>query len=302
MKQEILAIIKEYWYFSIVFFLLNIVILYPLSVKILFYFNRRTLEGLGNRRNRKSVARNLQARFRKFVSKYDKGEIYSSYYNTIKAKLRKSGYRNIYAPIYYMLLKYLMPVAAFFIVLPVNYPDIIRPLILSGFLFAAVEIVVYSKKKDLNMRFRRYIYKIFRYLHNQISSGVSVADAIKTVYRVVHDKQIQYTLIELAARFELTSDIDYALEIFNEYFDCEEVDTLCLAIKQGIETGDNKDLLIRQEGFMFSKYFSYIQAETDRANLKSLAAAFLFVLILVIMVSVPLLQEGAEGLSNIFVN
>lgn len=302
MFQELQMFLFKYWYISISLFLLNLFIAQPIAVNLLVYFNRYSLEGLGSRRIRKSVAIGFKERIRGYLVKYDKGELRSSFYEKLKVKMRKSGYKNIFAPVIYLFFKYVLPAIMFLIVSIFNYPDIIGSIIVAVFVFISTEVVVYTKKKDLNMRFRKYIYKIYRYLHNQISSGVSISDAVKTVYKVVHDKQIQHTLIEFAARYELTSDIDYSIEVFNKSFESDEVETLCLAIKQGIETGDNKDLLLRQERFMFSKYFSYIQAETDRSNLKSLAAALLFVFILVIMVSVPLIQEGAEGLSNIFIN
>ena len=302
MIQDIQLILFKYWYFAAALLILNLILVYPFTVKILVYFNRYTLEGLGGRRIRKSLSFGLKERIRSVLTKYDKGEIKSRYYERLKLKLKKSGYRSVFAPVLYLFFKFGVPLIMFLAVFSIKYPEVIGAVVVAVSIYASIEIVVYTKKKDLNMRFRKYIYKIYRYLHNQISSGVSISDAIKTVYKVVHDKQIQYNLIEFAARYELTSNIDYAIEVFSNSFESDEVETLCLAIKQGIETGDNKDLLLRQERFMFSKYFSYIQAETDRSSLKSLAAALLFVLILVVMVSVPLLQEGAEGLSNIFIN
>lgn len=296
------SFITNYWYFSAGFFILNLVMVYPIAVKILFYLNRMSIEGMGDRRIKKSTVLGIRDRFKSFLIEYDKRDNRLAYYDKLKLKVRKSGYRSIYAPVVYLFAKIIVPIIIVIIGFVLNRFQMAMGILGALIVYTTIEIFMNMKKRDLNMRFRKYIYKIYRYLHNQVSSGVMVSDAIKTVYKVVQDKQIQKTLIELSARYALTSNIEDSLEVFYSTFGNEEVETLCLAIKQGIDTGDNKDILLRQENYMFSKYFSYIQAETDRSSFKSLVAALLFILILMVMISVPLIQEGAEGITNIFIN
>ncbi|NTV90110.1 MAG: hypothetical protein HGA22_07090, partial [Clostridiales bacterium] len=89
--------------------------------------------------------------------------------------------------------------------------------------------------------------------------------------------------IRTAAKYELTLDIDESLEEFRENFDAYEAEMLCTALRQGIETGDNSELLARQEDMMFKKYFNYIQAETDNCKNRSLLSAGMFTAVVVLM-------------------
>jgi hypothetical protein len=165
-----------------------------------------------------------------------------------------------------------------------------------------IEAVVASNKRRVNLRFQKHIYKIYKYLHNQISSGVKPTDAVRTVYEVTDDRELRGILVKLAARYELTLDIDIALEEFRSNFDTHEAETLCIALKQGIDTGDNKDLLARQEDIMFKKYFNYIQAETDSCRNRGVAAAAVYVAIVAVMIIVPLLDEVGQAVGKIFIN
>ena len=139
-------------------------------------------------------------------------------------------------------------------------------------------------------------------MHNQISSGVKPTDAIRSVYEVIEEKELRSTLVRLAARYELTLDIDTSLDEFRADFDAHEAETLCIALKQGVDTGDNKELLARQEDVMFKKYFNYIQAETDSCRNRSIAAAAVFVSIVVVMIIVPMLNEMGQAVGKIFIN
>jgi hypothetical protein len=125
---------------------------------------------------------------------------------------------------------------------------------------------------------------------------------VRTVYETTDDSEIRDVLIRLAARYELTLDIDNALEELRSSFDSHEAETLCLALKQGVETGDNKELLAKQEDIMFKKYFNYIQAETDSCRNRGVAAAAVFVAIIAVMIIIPMLDELSQAIGKIFIN
>jgi hypothetical protein len=161
---------------------------------------------------------------------------------------------------------------------------------------------VSARKKEVNLKFQRYIYKIYKYLHNQISSGIKVTDAIRSVYEIIDDRELKDIMMQMAASYELSLDIDKALLEFKSNFEAHEAETLCVALKQGILTGDNQELLARQEDIMFKKYFNYIQAETDSCKTRCVIAVVMFMSIVVVMISVPLFNDVSEALSRIFVN
>ncbi len=106
--------------------------------------------------------------------------------------------------------------------------------------------------------------------------------------------------IRMAARYELTGDIDLSLEELRSTYEGEESDSFCVAVRQGILTGDNSKLLAIQEDIMFKKYFNYIQAETDSLKNKYLAVAVIFVAIIVIMIIIPMFLEAFGALGEVF--
>ncbi|MGE5613932.1 MAG: type II secretion system F family protein [Bacillota bacterium] len=217
-------------------------------------------------------------------------------------KMRKAGYRGKYAAIIYLLARYVFSPLLFLAAFIINFPDFIRAAALVVLVNAIMEAVISSNKRKISLRFQKYIYKIYKYLHNQVSSGIKPTDALKSAYEVTADRELREILVRLAARYELTLDIDSALEEFRSNFDMHEAETLCIALKQGVETGDNKELLAKQEDIMFKKYFNYIQAETDNCKNRSLAAATVFVAIVAVMIIVPLLNEMWRAIGNIFIN
>lgn len=222
-------------------------------------------------------------------------------YQKAEAKMRKAGYRGEHAAMLYLMVRFLLSPLVFIVAFVLNYPDLIRPLAVVVLINTVMESVISTGRRKINLRFQKYIYKIYKYLHNQITSGVKPTDAVRSLYEVTDDKELGAILMRLAARYELTLDIDTALEEFRSNFDVHEAETLCIALKQGIDTGDNKELLAKQEDVMFKKYFSYIQAETDSCRSRSVAACAVFVVIVAVMIIVPMLMEVNQAIGNIFI-
>jgi len=273
-----------------------------LAKKLELVSQNRLMEALGNRISSHSLYSRCVYLVSRTIKEYERRDKKAGFYLKARIKMKKSGYSGEYAAAVYLFVKYILTALLFLTALLLNYPDIVRPAAMVILLQVIVELVVGSEKRKINLKFQKYIYKIYKYLHNQISSGVKVTDAVKTVYEVIDDKQLRSVLIRLAASYELTLDIDSALEDFRGNFDINEAETLCVALKQGLETGDNQELLARQEDVMFKKYFNYIQAETDSCRTRSLLAVAMFTAIVVIMIIVPLFNDMAAAVGKIFVN
>ncbi len=263
---------------------------------------KRIIEAMGGRNTSSSLYGRCLLYVSRTVREYDRREKKAGVYVKAGIKLRRAGYRGEYAPAIYLLLKYVAIPLFFIISAAANYPDL-KASAAASLLFAAImEMVISAGRRKIDLKLQRYIYKIYKYLHNQVSSGIKVTDAVKTVYEVIEDRELRGILIRLAARYELSLDIDTALEEFKASFAVHEAETLCVALKQGIETGDNQELLARQEDVMFKKYFNYIQAETDGCKTRSMIAAAMFTAVVVIMIVVPLFNDAADAVGKIFIN
>lgn len=264
--------------------------------------SRQVGEAMGDRNSHLSFYRRCALLAARALKDYEKREKKASVYVKAVEKMKKAGYTSEYSAAIYLFLKYGLATMLFILAFSVNYPNFIGPAAVYAAVRAVIEIVVAGGRRRVNLKFQKYIYKIYKYLYNQISSGVKVTDAIRTVYDVIEDTELKKVLVRMAAVYELTLDIDAALVEFRSNFAVHEAETLCVALKQGIETGDNQDLLARQEDIMFKKYFNYIQAETDSCRNRSVAAAAVFIAIVVIMIIVPMLNDVSAAVGRIFVS
>mgnify|MGYP005848800281 CR=1 FL=1 len=300
--KEIFDFAASHRIFCCVIFVLNFAALSSAAEKIILRFNRHILEASAGRCGERSLYGRCVSFAKHAVDSCAKNGKVSGFYGRIKDRMKKSGYEGEYAAALYLLLKYIVPPVVFATLLAVKFPDIAGPFVLSLSLFAIVEAVAAMEKKKHNMKLQRCIYKVYKYLHNQISSGVKVTDAVKTMHEAADDREIKNIMIRIAAVYELTMDMDSALGELKSSFDSQEVETLCTALKQGVLTGDSGELLERQENVMFNRYFNHIQAETDGCRIKSAIAAAVFAAIVVIMIAVPMLNEIGEAAGKIFVN
>ena len=302
LTEYILKLIGENPAFFIIIGAANAALSILISKMLHRYRSKRVSEALGGRNQDISLYKRCRVAAARALAACDKRMGKGGIYKRAREKLRKAGFKSEYNVILYLAVRYAVSPAVFAAAFLLNYPDIIRPLASVVLINSVMETVISSKKKKISLRLQKCVYKVYKYLYNQVSSGVKPTDAVRSAYEVIDDAELKGMFIRLAARYELTLDIDSALEEFRSSFDAHEAETLCVALKQGVDTGDNTDLLARQEDIMFKKYFNYIQAETDSCRNKSVAAAAVFVAIVAVMIIVPLLGEVSQAVGKIFIN
>ncbi|MEM1724711.1 MAG: type II secretion system F family protein [Thermoplasmata archaeon] len=227
---------------------------------------------------------------------------YSDIYEKISSKLKKAGFYGISAVFIYLILIFILPLIMLISTLIFYRANILNNLFLIAAFICVIEVYVFYKKKQYTLKFNKNAYKIYKFIHNQVSSGVKPTDAVSTVFEVVDEPDIRKTLMRLAARYKLTGDLESSLCELTDRFDTHEAHTLCVALKQGVDTGDNTELLKRQEEVMFNRYFAYIQAETDSLVYKSILAAVFFTGIIIIMIALPMFKDVQDGIGRIFTN
>ncbi|MBI9013373.1 MAG: type II secretion system F family protein [Clostridiales bacterium] len=155
------------------------------------------------------------------------------------------------------------------------------------------------KKKKQIIEFNGY--KIFKFLLNQISSGILVSDAIKSMYRIVEDPELRQCLIDVSAYYSKTSDLIKSLEILKRQYKSMEVDTLCIAIEQGIYTGTNYETLKRMEALLFKRYIYQIKLETKWRKKKSILSVILLCTVMILMIAIPVVMDMMKAFNQIFI-
>lgn len=252
-----------------------------------------------NGKIKEAKGRRLIQNREKIVEKIKKGG-WKNYFESMEKKAGKHGFSGENKAINYGMVILGLPLGAFVLTMIFNGASFAKSVkaLLIAILFTQINIL--QRKRSLTVALQKHGYKIYKYLNNQITSGIKVTDAIKNIYEVIDDSLLKEIFIKMAARYELTGDIDISLEELANTYEGEEADSFCVAVRQGILTGDNSKLLAIQEDIMFKKYFNYIQAETDNLKSKYLAIAVVFVAIIVIMIIIPMFLEAFGALEDVF--
>lgn len=202
----------------------------------------------------------------------------------------------------YIIAQYLLPITLFTLILLKLKADSF-PLILLPFLYYVSNRAKFKKiKQKRHLSFQKNTYKIYKFIHNQVSSGVRPHDCVMGLYDVIEDKYFKRSLINMSAMYSQTSDIDLSLEEITSVYPGIDAVMLCSAIKQGINIGSNMETIERQEKLAFNKYFIYIKSETEKIRFKGVLSISLFAFIIILLISVPLLYEMKEATTKIFIN
>lgn len=159
---------------------------------------------------------------------------------------------------------------------------------------------LYKRKKRKAKVIAYYGYKIFKFLINQTSSGIKVSDALQDLYQIVDDEELRQHLIDVSACYGHTADLHQALDVLKVHYKGVEVQTLCVAIQQGIDTGCNYETLIKMEGLLFKKYIYQIQKDTILRKKRGVLATLYLCIIVVLMVAVPIVLDMLTAFDKIF--
>jgi hypothetical protein len=275
----------------IILVILNIIIVFSIKDKIVFFLNSDYGKGYYGRGLRKydSFKEISSDRLRK-----------TSYFEKEKNKVVRAGFGEDKAVIVYIFIKYFFSIFLGIVGVITNYPDIYKGMLIFLIIFIASEFVVESEIKRNNRIFQKNAYKIYKFLNNQVSSGIRISEALKNLYMIIDDYNMKKVLIRFSAIYIQTTNIDLALKEFDKYYSTQESESLCICIKQGITSGDSSNLLMRQEEMMFSKYVNYIQMETEFQKQKGLICVTMLCIIIIIMIGVPLILDMNRAITSIF--
>ena len=230
------------------------------------------------------------------------GRILSEAFRKASDTVLRCGFPGRGPALLLLACRFILPVVFAAAALIANFPDVLPAVLCAALALGLVQYCVFYLKRKHALEFKNSAYKIYRYLHNQISAGVNVTDAVKTVYKAADGGKLKENLLLLSARYARTLDMEAALEEFKNAYGVQEVESLCVALAQGVRTGENKDILERQERLMFKQYFSRVQAETDMCRLKSSLVVVVFVAIIIMLVGVPMMNDVKEAVNSIFIN
>lgn len=166
--------------------------------------------------------------------------------------------------------------------------------------YVGKRFLVVSFKKQRSLMFNKNAYRLYKFLHNQLSAGVHPNRCMTNLYRIVEDTFLRERLKAFGSMYVQTLDFYLAFEEISNYYGGIDVDAFRIAMEQGLMMGDNLKTLQKQEALMFSKYMNYLQLETNRQKLRTLVVITIFCGIIIFMIGLPLMIELNQALNIIF--
>jgi hypothetical protein len=157
-----------------------------------------------------------------------------------------------------------------------------------------------SRIKLRRRAFTRCLYKIYRFLDLQITAGIKATDAVRGLPEVIRDPLVNPCLVRFAARFELTLNLDQAMDEIRRSFpgmDCEQMST---HLRQCLQTGVAGRSLVRMEELLFTRHFTLMQQDTRRIHTELLIVAILSLCPGIILFLYPLLFEATQAIQSVF--
>ena len=182
----------------------------------------------------------------------------------------------------------------------VSGQGLLQPAAGSLLLAALVRWTLDRRIAERRNAFTRSLYKIYRFLDGQVSSGVAVTDALRGLPEVVRDPLVRPALVRFAAVFEVTLDSEQAFSVIHRLFGGPDCDQMAAHIRQCLQSGVAGKSMVRMEELLFTRTFSLLQEETRRIR-ASLAWTVAFALVPVIILFLyPLLHGTLSAMQSIF--
>ncbi len=212
----------------------------------------------------------------------------------ILSKIEESGIGDDNTWIFWCFLTLILPLIIFFLMI-FSGRGVVISIVTAAVCFILPEIWLKQRTENRRKAFVKNSYKIYSFLHTQISAGIKPTDAIKGIYEIADHPLIQSTFVKFTAKYELTIDIETALKTISDSYRGHDGEMLCVCIKQCVDTGMAGKTLMKMEEMMFAKYFNIIQSETEKYRTKLLIAGLSGLVPLLILLCMPMIYEAMSG-------
>lgn len=220
-------------------------------------------------------------------------------------KLGKCGNPLHLTPVSYWILKVIIAAGLFFSsiqmqLLSKNYVvNIITSIAFAILGFFIIDIINYFSNKDDINKIRMDLADVYDLINLQTITGVNIGHALVEAYTVCKNKRIKKSLIKLAAKINLSKNIERALDDFNKEYDIPEIENFVVTIKECINSGMYEEIIDDQSSSLKVINAFYVEKQTEKIDMWMLLIdMFMFVGILGIVFFVVMgnLMESSNGI------
>ncbi len=213
-------------------------------------------------------------------------------------KIEESGIGDSSTWIYWIIVTIALPILLF-VLLSYRRNAIGNTLALCILCFVLPNIFLQGQIEKRKRAFIVNAYKLYYFLHSQISSGIKTTDAIRGLHEIADHPMIQKVFVKFVAQYELTLNIEESLQVLRKSFSGYDCEMLCVSIQQCVSTGMAGKTLLKMEQMMFSKYFFYLQKDTEKFKSKLLISGLFAIVPLVMVFLFPMLFDATKAFETI---
>ncbi len=167
--------------------------------------------------------------------------------------------------------------------------------------FFLVDIINYISNEDDKNKIRMDLADVYDLVTLQTVAGVSIGHALLEAYTVCKNGRFKKSLIRLAARINLSKNIEKALDDFNDEYDMPEIDSFVALIKESVSSGVSEDALDDQSTSLKAVNSIYTASQTEKIDMYVLAISMMLlggIVILVYYVIGSNMMQSVHGIFN----
>ncbi len=148
--------------------------------------------------------------------------------------------------------------------------------------------------------FQLSLYKIYRFLDLQLTSGVNAFDVLKGLPEAIAQPLIREDFLRFSARLELTQDLDRALDELQVAFAGPDMNLLASQLRNSMQTGVMGQTFQRMESLLFNRHLSLVRARSKQLRNDLLIVALLALVPLEILYLFPLAAQAVQSLGQLY--
>ncbi len=285
-KQLVGRLIMKIQFLNFIFFILLFIFFY--------YTVRRTYARHElNKLQNKNYYSTKDVKFKNFISKM----------NFLKTKdtfLSKQGYPLRLDSIRYYLVKVFL--ALLFLTAGIkNYDSLIISIILSLIGYFFIDFYIYINKKSRDAEICNDLYNVTNSICMQLSSHLSLKDALKFQYENCSNKDFKKAIIEFSTCYELSElNIEEAIKSLKQKFDILEVQVFCNSLSEYNETGNIVEILDNLSQTLGEKQLDKLKENTRTKIIYITIGVIIALTNIILLIFYPLFMELGQEFNNIF--
>ncbi|MGX8796529.1 hypothetical protein ACR6HW_10710 [Fusibacter sp. JL298sf-3] len=157
-----------------------------------------------------------------------------------------------------------------------------------------------SQMKKDEKAISKNFYRLYKYIHLQISVGTRAEEIYKSLYRVVENKRLKSQLRQMSVIIAQSHDIERGIDYLKQTLTTQEGKTFVNVIDNMKGFGLAESSFMRLDHMLFQKYLSNIRNETEKIKKRYFRIVVLFTIVTTLMLLLPIINQMIVSAKNIF--